>query len=104
MVVGILAFWFTEVGGLFDMVEVIIVVFGGFILPISLMPDFLKNLASYLPFSYMVYYPVFALMGKFKLLQLLEIILIQIFWILLLVTFYKILWIKGVKKFTGVGQ
>src|SRR3989344_7417300 len=44
MVVGILAFWFTEVGGLFDMVEVIIVVFGGFILPISLMPDFLKNL------------------------------------------------------------
>src|SRR3989338_1849411 len=104
MVIGILAFWFTEVGGLFDMVEVIIVVFGGFILPISLMPDFLKNLASHLPFSYMVYYPVFALMGKFKLPQLLEIILIQIFWILLLVTFYKILWIKGVKKFTGVGQ
>jgi len=52
----------------------------------------------------MVYYPVFALMGKFKLPQLFEIILIQIFWILLLVTFYKILWIKGVKKFTGVGQ
>src|SRR3989338_5799251 len=60
MIVGLLAFWFVEIGGLFNVMELIIVVFAGLIMPISLMPLPIKNLANYLPFSYIVYYPVFA--------------------------------------------
>ena len=104
MIVGLLAFWFVEIGGLFNMMEVIIVVFAGLIMPISLMPQQIKNLANYLPFSYIVYYPIFAFLGKFAAPRLVEIVLTQLLWLLILITVYKVLWIKGIKKFTGVGN
>lgn len=104
MIVGLLAFWFIEIGGLFNMIEVIIVVFAGFILPISLMSETLKNLANILPFSYIVYFPIYSFLGKFKEPQLLGIILTQFLWLIILLAVYKIMWNKGIKKFTGVGQ
>jgi len=101
---ALLAFWFINISGIFNTFEVVIAVFSGFILPLELMPQILKNIALITPFPYTIYYPIIAFQGKLTNFQSIKIIGIQLFWIFLLVLIYKFLWKKGIKRFTAVGQ
>jgi ABC-2 type transport system permease protein len=104
MVVGLLAFWMTEVRGAFEAVEVMIVIFSGTLMPLAFMPQWLDAIAHVLPFSYMVYFPVIAFEGKLSLSQFGQVIGMQFFWIGVLSFLYRIMWSKGLKKYTAVGQ
>lgn len=104
VILGILAFWFIETGGLFNISEMLIFIFAGFVVPINFFPQFLQNIAYMLPFSYMIYFPVIAFQGELTLTQLLQAILTQICWIIFLCFVCALVWRRGLKKFTGVGQ
>lgn len=104
MIVGISALWVTEYRGLANLVEFIVLVFSGMILPLELYPQPIKLAAQLLPFSYMVYYPVVSIQGKLAIPALFEIIGKQVIWIIALYGIYRWLWRKGVYKFTGIGQ
>lgn len=104
MVVGILAFWTVDIRGIFNLVEIVLVIFAGYIVPIDLLIGPLAKVATALPFAYMIYYPVVVFQGKLGLNQLFNVILVQIFWLLFFILVYRFLWNKGVKKFSGVGQ
>jgi ABC-2 type transport system permease protein len=104
MIVGIIAFWTIDIDGLRQLVEVILMIFGGFVLPLSLMPSFLSSLASYLPFSYIVYYPIIAFQGQLSFPQVFQVMGMQIMWIVLLGICYRFLFSLGIRKFSGVGQ
>ena len=104
MIVGLSAFWFTDFWGLQQLVEVIMLLMGGFLMPLDLFPQFVQNLANILPFSYMVYFPIVAIQGKLSFLQLLHVIAIQGMWLAGLLMIYKMLWREGIRKFTAVGQ
>lgn len=104
MIIGITAFWLTDFWGFQQVVEVIILIFGGFIMPVHLFPEWLSNLSFLTPFPYMIYYPILSFQGKMSNPEMLQTIFIQIIWILFLVIIYKMMWRKGIKKFTGVGN
>lgn len=104
MSIGLLAFWFTEIGGVMNTVEIIFSITAGFIIPLEFFPDNLKLLLNILPFSYMIYYPVVAFLGKLDPMSLVKVILIQLLWIVVLGLIYKFIWKKGRSKFTAVGQ
>lgn len=103
MILGLTSFWMTDSSGLRNAHEIIMVIFAGFIMPLTLMPEIVSKIASFLPFSYIIYYPVIAFQNKLSTLQSLQVIGIQIFWIVLFYFLYKFVFKKGVKKFTGVG-
>ena len=103
-VLGLMAFWLTDTNGLFQLFEAVALIFGGFIVPITLLPSFVEHLSVFLPFAYMAYYPVIAFQGQLTVLELAHVILLQAAWIIGFVLLYKWIWFEGRKKYTAVGQ
>lgn len=104
MIIGLFAFWFTDIWGFHQLMEVIAITFSGLIMPIILLPNPFDILANFLPFSYMIGYPILSVMGKLEVAQQLNIVFIQIFFLTLFSLIYKFTWKKGVQQFVGVGQ
>lgn len=104
LLLGITTFWIIDNSGLFSVSEMLIFIFSGYIVPISLFPDYLQHIAYVLPFAYMVYFPVIAFQGHLSTVQFLQIIVIQLSWIVFLYVICQMVWKKGLRKFTGVGQ
>ena len=104
IVLALCAFWLVETDSLFEGMEILSIIFGGYIMPIILMPQFLKTIAYLLPFSYMIYFPVVALQGKLTTVELFHVILIQCVWLGAFSLFYHLLWMKGIKKFMDIGH
>jgi ABC-2 type transport system permease protein len=102
--ISLLTFWFEEVWGLFQLCEMLILVFGGFTMPLDLLPDWVYQLAMKLPFASMCYFPVLAISGRLSGGQWTSVINSQLIWILVFYCAYKTLWVFGTKKFSGVGQ
>lgn len=104
MVLGLMAFWLTDANGLFQLFEAVMLIFGGFIVPITLLPSFPEHLAVFLPFAYMAYYPVIAVQGQLNAQELVKVIFLQSIWIAAFVLLYKWMWFEGRKKYTAIGQ
>ncbi len=104
MVLGLTAFWITEFSGLNQLVGIVVFLFGGYIMPIAFYPAFMKSVAYFLPFSYMIYFPTIAASGKLSGIESLTVILQQIIWITIFYLISRLMFNKGVKKFTGVGN
>lgn len=102
--IGLLAFWVTDISGLYDVLEVVHIVFAGVLIPIALMPSFIRIIANILPFAYIIYYPAMAFIGHLSYVELLHVIGIQCLWLTVLIYIYQKLWTNGIKKFTAIGQ
>lgn len=103
MIVGISAFWTTDYSGLAEMTDVLILLFGGFVVPLEFFPSFWNTVATYTPFPYGTYYPVLAVEGRLALGEMWRIIGIQLGWIFTLGAIYRLMWKKGVRLYSGVG-
>lgn len=103
IILGLFSFWMTDSSGLRNAVEIIFVIFAGFIMPLSLMPDLVSKIANFLPFSYIIYYPVLAFQNKLSIPEIFQVLGIQMFWLVVFYLSYKFVFAKGIKKFTGVG-
>jgi ABC-2 type transport system permease protein len=103
MVMALSAFWLTEGWALFEVMEVIVIILAGFLMPVTFYPDWLWQLANILPFAYMIYYPIQAMLGNLDPVGILRVIGIQLIWLLILGGIYRLAWSRGLKTFTGVG-
>lgn len=104
MILGLMAFWITEVHGLFETTEVIMVITVGYLMPIALLPNWLANIAYFSPFPYIVYFPTIIFEGKISLAQLFPIVAMQLLWFVVLFILYRAMWKKGIRKFSAIGQ
>ncbi len=62
-VIGALAFWVESSGGLFEVWLGLFGVFSGYLIPLELFPHWLAVLARFLPFRYMLAFPVEMVVG-----------------------------------------
>ena len=104
MVMGILTFWFLDIQGFYEMVYLVEVIFGGFILPIVLLPAFMFRIATLLPFAYEVYFPLVSIQGHIPSQSYMAIFILQWVWVIAGLLVYQLLWMAGVKRFSGAGQ
>lgn len=104
MIVGLISLWIIDIGGLYQLVEIILLTFAGLMVPLSFFPEQLEIIAKILPFSYMIYYPIIAIQGLLNIPELLLVIVYQVLWLTTLSIIYLYTWKKGIKKFTAVGQ
>lgn len=104
MILGLTALWTTDFSGLSQLVEVVSLIFGGFVLPLGLFPEVLKQAAYTLPFSYMFYFPILSVQGALDVSSSIEIIGRQLVWLVIMCLTYRFLWNRGIRKFTGIGQ
>lgn len=104
MLLGLSALFTTDFTGLHELFGVVVLIFGGFVIPLDLFPEQFKYVLSYLPFPYMFYYPIIALQGRLDVTELLGVIGKQALWITGFACMYALLWKKGTRLFTGVGR
>ncbi len=104
MCLGLLAFWFTDMKGIFDLLDAVRIVLSGIFMPLVLYPQLLKQVAEILPFAYGLYYPIAVFQGQTTLIETVKIIVIQLAWLFALYTLYRYIWKKGIATFTGVGK
>ncbi|MGB8647797.1 MAG: ABC-2 family transporter protein [Anaerolineae bacterium] len=101
---GMLSFWTTRVGALFELYFTAELIFSGRLVPLSLLPDWAQQVANVLPFQWAFGYPIEVLIGQRDLTQSLIGLCVQAFWILLGIAVVALVWRLALKHYTAVGN
>lgn len=98
---GIIAFWMLDCSSLYIAFGTIIHFLSGGLFPLDVFTN-LTWLFNILPFQYQLYIPVKVLMGSVSI-PFIQIVVVQLAWIVILQVLLTLLWRKGLIKYTSVG-
>ena len=101
--VGILAFWFEQAVALEELYFSIAVFLTGSFAPLDLYPTWARAIIEWLPFPYVIYYPVQILTGEANGLEIVRILAVQLAWIGVFGVVRAALWRKGLQRYGAVG-
>jgi ABC-2 type transport system permease protein len=102
--IGLTAFWFTEISWLISLEEITFWFFGGLLLPLDLLPQSMQFLANFLPFKYIYYLPSLGLLGKLTIKQMFFSFFIQSLWLVLFLLLVKKIYQAGLKIYSAFGD
>ena len=100
---AMLAFWFTRMEAIGQAWFGLGLFFGGRLAPLSIMPRPLQNIASALPFKFVIWFPCEILMGRQKWRTIEGNLANQVVWVLAGLIVFRIVWRAGVKRYSAVG-
>lgn len=100
----LLSFWLESAWALCIMLEFVVNLFGGKMLPLDLFPSWLQTLNQYLPFRYAIAFPVEILQGKVTSLEMLFGFGIAGVWCLILTYTAHFIWNRGSYQYSGTGM
>jgi len=100
---GLVTFWTTRVGPVFDIFFVAELLLSGRLVPLTLMPDWAQQLADVLPFKWTFSFPIEALIGRLPADQLLRGLGMQLLWIAISASIVAVCWRLAVRRFSAVG-
>ena len=95
---GLLAFWLKTSWYIWWYTEASFRLFGGTVVPLWFYPKALHNVSMMLPFRFVTFEPISIYLGKLSLNGALEVVLLQIIWIILLILIEKVIWVKAQDK------
>jgi ABC-2 type transport system permease protein len=101
--VGLLAFWTDQAAALGNLIFTLYIVLGGAVVPLDLFPASVQQALAFLPFAYLLNFPVEVLLGKLTGPAVLRGFVVQLLWILLFVGLRHLLWRNGLKRYSAVG-
>lgn len=101
--IGICAFWMETTESLEDLFDMLLHLFSGRLAPLFMLPIFMQNIAFITPFRYLLSFPIEIITGKISPTQVVIGIGFQLFWLTLSIFVYKVLWGKGIRRYTAVG-
>jgi ABC-2 type transport system permease protein len=102
-VIGALAFWVESSGSLFELWLGLFGVFSGYLVPLELFPRWLAEVARFLPFRYMLAFPVEMVVGLTPRGTALGELAIQWLFVVLLATAARLAWRAGLRRFAAFG-
>lgn len=105
-IVSSVAFWMPEMAwGAHFLVSIILVEFlSGVIFPLDLFPVTIQKALSFLPFPYLVFFPLQIYLGKPTVFGLARGFVVEIFWLGALALFLDYIWKKGLKTYESYGK
>ena len=98
-----LAFWLINVWSIMTIKNVFINVLSGSMIPLWFMPDWMRGVLMFTPFSSIYFTPVQIYLGQLSVPEIIKGFGIQLVWILLFVFLGKVLWKRGQKKLVVQG-
>ena len=98
------AFWTTRIGAINQVYFFVLMFMSGRISPLSLLPPPIETLASFLPFRWMLAFPVELVLGRLTPADLWLGLAAQLGWILVALGVLTLVWRVGVRQYTGVGS
>lgn len=103
MFVSLFSFWFYEISNWFYTISFIVEFLSGSLVPIDLLPSLLQRILDFLPFKYLVYFPVSILNNSVTMGEVHMGLMVQAFWVVLSYLCVKVIWILGRKKYDAYG-
>ena len=97
------AFWTTRVYSIHEFYFALIQLFSGQFVPLTLMPDVIQNIARFLPFQLLIYFPIQLILGRLTPPQIIEGFGVGLFWLAVSVVVFQRVWRGGVRQFSAVG-
>lgn len=97
------SFWLAESNGLFELFEVITFVLGGVMIPLDMLPEPARWVATVLPFQYLYYFPANVLPGRISGPDLAVGLAIQAAWLVGAFVFCRWLWGRALARYDAVG-
>src|SRR5215211_1332798 len=98
-----LAFWTTRVYSIHEFYYALILLFSGQFVPLTLMPKLIQDIAQYLPFQLLIYYPIQLILGKLSNAQIVQGYIMGFIWLTVAITIFNWVWRNGVKRYSAVG-
>jgi ABC-2 type transport system permease protein len=100
---GLAAFW-SDQASAFDLVlTYMLTLFGGILAPLSLYPGWMQSILEWLPFPYIISFPIRIIMGELNYEQLVSGLLFQITLVVTLSLLVRLIWVWGVKRYSVFG-
>ena len=101
---GALAFWVEDSIQIRRYSEVLYAIASGLLVPFAFMPASVQAVLNFLPYRYIIAAPIEILMGATTGPDLTKTIIIQVAWIVILITALAQLWRRGLKHYAIPGQ
>ena len=101
---GLITFWTTRVGALFQLYIVLELLLSGRLVPLTLFPDWVQTVAWFLPFRWTFYFPIETLVGDLSNAELLGGLVMQVFWTLVGIGVFSLVWRYAIRRYTAVGN
>lgn len=98
-----LAFWTTRVYSIHEFYYALQLLFSGQFVPLTLMPKLIQDVAGYLPFQLLIYYPIQLILGKLTPSQIFQGYLSGLIWLAVAILVFNRVWRTGMKRYSAVG-
>ncbi len=99
---GLITFWTTRVGPIFELYITAELLLSGRLVPMSLMPDWVQQLAGFLPFQWTFGFPIEVLVGNLSSEELLRGLGAQVFWIVVGALLVRVVWRFAIRRYSAV--
>jgi ABC-2 type transport system permease protein len=100
---ALLAFWVLEVSTFIFILFAFEYIAGGHLFPLDILPPALAQFLNYTPFPYQLFFPVSIYLGRTSGNALWQGLLTQIAWVAIAYGCARVMWARGIKKYTAVG-
>jgi ABC-2 type transport system permease protein len=97
------AFWTTRVSAVNQTYFAIMLFFSGQIAPFALLPGWVRILATFLPFRWMIGFPVELILGRLTPAQGAFGLAVQTLWVLVTLGLIRGIWHAGLRRYSAVG-
>ncbi len=104
IILGVIAFWTTNTGNLFEIYDLLLILASGELVPLSLFPNWLLGPLNVLAFRYTFSFPVEVFLGKLDPGQIALGLLGQFGWLAALAIVGRFLWVWGLRRYSAVGM
>ena len=101
---GMITFWTTRVSALYELFFAFELILSGRLVPMSLMPAWVQQVADLLPFQSTFGYPIEALVGQLSPGELWGGLVVQLVWIVITTAMVAVVWKFGVRRYSAVGN
>ena len=101
---GLIGFWSPEVWAPRFIFFIVITFFAGGLFPLDILPKQIFGIFQFLPFTYLLYFPLKIYLGQLALPEITRGISISLIWTFLMLFIVKSIWDFGLKLYTAQGR
>jgi ABC-2 type transport system permease protein len=100
---AMLAFWLLEISTFIFILFAFEYIASGHLFPLDVLPPMLKQILFFTPFPYQLYFPISIYMSKVTGAEMWSGLLIQFLWVVVTYGLARLMWNRGIKKYSAFG-
>jgi ABC-2 type transport system permease protein len=101
--IGLLGFWFLEVSSLLFVYMLLSFFLSGHMFPLDMLPEPWGGVVDLLPFKYLAFFPATVFLEKIPREEMVRGLWIEAGWVLLFLVLSRVLYRRGVRRYSGFG-